>query len=126
MEEWLVLFYNCKNFGSSHRIIYLEGYVILILFLTPTNHFRDYNCCFLKLNIITVFRAIFYEIPIYLVFPFDINFYKIINPRRAAIIDCNQFVRNKIGKDVIVPLKIETCLLTILLLNKVSHFTDLI
>ena len=54
------------------------------------------------------------------------NFYKIIHPRRAAIIDCNQFVRNKIGKDVIVPLKIETCLLTILLLNKVSHFTDLI
>ena len=122
----MVLFYNCKSFGSSHRIIYLEDFVLLILFLTPTNHFRDYNYCFLKLNIVTVFRIIFYKIPIYLVFPFDINFYKIIHPRRAAIIDCNQFFRNKIGKNVIVSLKIETCLLTIFLLNKVSHFTDLI
>ena len=33
-------------------------------------------------------------------FPFDFIFYKIIHPRRVTIIKCNQFVRNKIRKDV--------------------------
>ena len=77
------------------------GYIRAVLFIvTPTNHFRDYTCCFLKLNIVTVFSTIFYVSLTYFVFSFDLIFYKIIHPRRVTIIKCNQFVRNKIRKDV--------------------------
>ena len=66
----------------------------------PTNHFRGYTCwgeggrggcCFLKLNLVTVFTTICYISLIYLVFPFDFIFYKIIPPR-VTIIKFNQFV----------------------------------
>ena len=95
--------------------------MILIFFITPTNHFRDQACCFLKLCLYYRFYVIF----IYLVFPFDLIFYEPIHPWRVTVIKCNQFVGNKIRKDIVVSLKIENCLLTVLLLNKLSQFTDL-
>ena len=49
------------------------------------------GCCFLKLNLVTVFTTICYISLIYLVFPFDFIFYKIIPPR-VTIIKFNQFV----------------------------------
>ena len=49
---------------------------------------------------VTIFMTIFYESLIHLVLAFDFSFYKLIHPSRVTIIECKEFVRKKIRKDV--------------------------
>ena len=113
--------------------------MILLFFLTPNKHFRDGTYCFLKLNIVTVFpyrhttpfqrrydvvclrgygRHFLYKSDIFCV---SISFTQ--EGLLSSNVTC--LLGTKLEKmSIIVSLKIETCLLTILLLNKVSQFTD--
>ena len=98
----------------------------MIFFLMPTNPFRDCTCCFLKLNIVTLFTITFDVSVIYLACPFDFNFFKVIHPRRVTLSsNVTGLLGTKLEKMFIIVLsKIETCLLIVLLLYKVCQFTD--
>ena len=79
----------------------------MLFILAPACQLRNDTIFLLELEVVAVCVIIFFISFVYLVFPFDFIFNKIIHPRRVTIIECKTLVSHK-KVFSIFSLKIET------------------